>query len=446
VSAEGHNNFTISPDNKKISVEEESISKIYQWACRLTAEQSEEQYFWTEETNALLHRLQVSKGNMIAVLGLQGSGKTALRQALYLKLLDAEKKAYSVKWVGRPELTIIQRIREAESGFLGEADAEYFDTLFDDVYQKYVDAGEDIHAAFKIVKHLRIQDLGEKIPYQIADFIKAKYGLRTGRTTGDEDIARIDLWRLLPFLEKASGSKKLKEIRDYLLTDKLQTADVILIDLPDYDRSNIRQMSKDLTAIQEYWENILTDQYEGYKQDVSLMIFFQKELFQGHFFMGKLDVYELKPLTPNELLLCYRSNFGSYEPFTEEALKEIAFLSRGIFRRFKKYVRICLDRYIQKAPDTITPEHITEWITLDQLIKDMELELMTMFPKEKEHRVLSVKTLQLLREKGSLPQSEIIQEIFDGATVKASRVLNRLESWNYLKRERQAKEKIVSLA
>jgi hypothetical protein len=425
----------IKMDEKKVSTQKPSYESVYQWACRLTAEQGEEDSLWTEETSALLNRLKNSKGNMIAVIGLQGTGKTALRQALYNKLYNSKLTAYSIKWVGPPEETIIEGIRNVDDGFLNEYDEEYLTELFEILYKRHAYRGEHISSvADKIVKDLGVRDPDGTITSAIERHIEG-------------ERSKSQLMLLLPYFERAVGSKTLMEVRKGLLRDKLETADVILIDLPDYDRSNIRQMTKDLTAIQEWWEGIFTSQVEGYEQNVSLVIFFQKELFQGHFFMGKLDVYELKPLTPDQLLSCYKGRFKSFEPFVEEALKELAFLSRGIFRRFKKYVRICLDHLTQsKDINTITPDYVTQWITLDQLVKDMELELMTMFPKEKENRVLSVKLLRRLRENGPLTQSQITEKVFDGAKMKASRVLAKLEAWNYIKRERKGKENVISLA
>jgi len=276
----------------------------------------------------------------------------------------------------------------------------------------------------------------------ILRYLKARYSRRA------EETSSADLLMLLPLIEKSLGRAKIEQIRTQILMDRLQTAHTILIDMPDYDRNNSKEMHNDLTKLQFWWENVFTDQLEGYTQHVNLVLFFQKELFHGHFFFGKLDVYELKPLTPDQLLECYRSLFNDFYPFTEDALREIAILSRGVFRRFKKYIRICLDQAFLSNSNTITEitrEKVNEWITLEQVVKDMELEMMTIFPKERENRVLSVKVLRLLREKGSLPQSKIAAEIFDGASMRASRVLDRLESWGYIRRERSGKEKIVSL-
>jgi len=248
-------------------------------------------------------------------------------------------------------------------------------------------------------------------------------------------------------MERRLGSGKVQQIRNERFRGMFRTADVLLIDLPDYDRSNITQMRKDLTSIQECWESVFIDHYDHERQKTSLVVFFQKELFRGHFLMGKLDMYELKPLTPEQLLECYRMNFGSSVPFTDEAIILIGKMSRGIFRRFKKYVRVCLDQYPTGSHNiTITAENVRDRIGLNQLAADMELELATIFPKEKECRLASVIVLRRLSEEGTLTQSQITEQVFDGAEMKASRVLNRLEAWNYIKRQRKGKVKVVSLA
>jgi GTPase SAR1 family protein len=325
----------------------EVLSRIYQWACHLAAEQGEEEYYWTSSAESLFKRLLMSRGRCIAVVGLQGVGKTALRVALEKRLKENGKKAVAVKF-GVPDWA--EKLRRP----LFEADAN-LEVLF-------------------------------------------SRGL-----------------------------------------------DYFLIDLPDYDRSNISKLRKQLDDFQALWERRIVSHEGGYFQNVNIVFFFQKELFYGHFWLGKLDTYEIKPLSHEELISCYKRNFGSTFPFQEEALKTLALLSRGIFRRFKKYVRMCLDNYFEADVDVVKPENIREWITLNQLIEDAELDLMTIFPKEREHRMLSIQTLKLLSEKGPLPQQQIVEEVFDGAKMKASRVLNKLETYQYIKRERRGKEKIVSL-
>jgi GTPase SAR1 family protein len=453
VQFKNHNTITQEKEVKKKqgfplwkwSEKAERWKNVYQWACRLTTEQKEEEYLWTPETAALFNRLSTTSGNMIAVIGLQGSGKTALKQALQNELYKIGLKAFSFKWVGNPRQTIIDQVRDLEDNFLDKWDSEYFESLMWALIEEEGSNKTTYELASNIARRLKTKN-AHLIKRYLTAFLSRD---RDNVTEEEKGHIYSEISGLLPRCEKALGSKRVEEIRKQLLLDKLASAHTILIDLPDYDRANARQMDRDLASIQAWWESVFSDQcHNVYNQRVNLVIFFQKEIFHGHFFMGKLDVYELTPLPPWRLLQCYERNFKSYAPFTREAIMEIAVLSRGIFRRFKKYIRICLDKFYQDADcNTITVDLVRQWITVGQLIKDMELELMTIFPKEKELRVLSVKLLTLLREKGPLPQSVIVKEVFDGAKMKASRVLTKLESWQgYIKRERRGKEKLVCLA
>ena len=412
---EKHNTITQQKGNRF-----EDIMRVYQWACKLTAEQGEKAYLQPPEFKMVLTRLLTTTGNMIAVIGLQGVGKTAFREKLSDELWRNNKVAYSIKWKGNFEQSFVDAV-DIDEGFESH---EYIGFLFEAILA-------DFGNWTKLCEALKIP-LNSAEAHEIKKFI-----------TREGKVAYSKLYHLLPKIERFYGQKRIKELREEFLVIKLENAHTILIDLPDYDRNNINQMSKDLTLIQEWWENLCKFHDYEYKQKVNLVLFIQKELFRGHFFLGKFDVYEIKPFTPKMLTEFYEAIFGSSFPFTEEALREIAVLSRGVFRRFKKYIRICLDRLLQSGLNIITLENVRQWITLDQLVKDMELELMTIFPKEREHRILSVKLLRLLREKGPLTQSQITKEIFDGAAMKASRVLGKLEAWGYIKRERKGKDKIV---
>ena len=90
-----------------------------------------------------------------------------------------------------------------------------------------------------------------------------------------------------------------------------------------------------------------------------------------------------------------------------------------------------------------------QWIGLEQLERDLELELLDVFPKQKELRKSSVILLQLLNERKAIPQNEIAETVFDGNKMKCSRVLEKLEAWNYIVREwestGEAHRKIVKL-
>lgn len=263
----------------------------------------------------------------------------------------------------------------------------------------------------------------------------------------------LKMVEIYPLIEKALGQKKVQEVKNIVFDSQCHDIQNFIIDLPDYDRQNKQQMSKDLSSIQAFWENHLNSRGSSqYNQQGNLIIFFQEELFYGHFFLGKFDVITLKPFTPSEMTEQFLSSFP-VNPFEKEAILELASLSRGIKRRFKKYVRIVLDK--PHGPQLINRQNINDWIAVDQIVKDMESELITVFPNEKEHRVLTVKLLRLLREKGgSAKQTDIVEEIFldgDGekarqnAEMKASRVLGKLESYGCITRFRVSEGKMVKL-
>jgi len=384
------------------------FSKIYQWAVKLSTEQGEENYIWTFDTLQLVNRLRITKGNLIAVIGLQGSGKTALRQALWLELEKYGKKVLCFKW--------------------GSLDSELLNLDFnvDDVLKRLIDT----YDTYGLARKLKINHLTLEL------FLK-------GELTGSEEKAIKHL------VLKLASREERREVEKYALLDAIQTKDVILIDFPDYSKTNQSQMVRDLNEFAKWWEGLVALADNVYTHDVNVVVFFQKELFSGHFLFGKFDVFELKPMDSALLMQILKHNCGGIEPFTKEALEYLAGLSRGIIRRFKKYVRICLERAFQHSCNSITVDLVKNWIGLEQLEKDMELELMDIFPRQKELRKCSVILLQLLNERKAIPQKEIAESVFDGNKMKCSRVLEKLEAWNYIEREwestDEAHQKIVKL-
>jgi len=400
---EQHSCFTISVNNGK------NFDKLYQWSVRLSTEQGEENFVWTNETLQLANRLITTKGNLIAVVGLQGSGKTALRQALWVKLGQANKNCLCFKW-GALNPKLLNLDEDVAS-----------------VLRRLV----DVYGWFTTVKKLGVNE--EKL--------KAFY---------NGELSAVEEANLKPLILKLASKKEKEDIQRTALLDAVQTRDTILIDFPDYSRLNQAQLIKNLDEFAKWWESVILADCEGvYNQKPNVIIFFQKELFSGHFLFGKFDVCELRPMTPQLLIRILKENCGSIEPFTVEALEYLGRLSRGIIRRFKKYVKTCLEKALQHSCNSITVDYAKQWIGLEQLERDMELELMDVFPKQKELRKSSVILLQLLNERKAIPQNEIAETVFDGNKMKCSRVLEKLEAWNYIVREwestGEAHRKIVKL-
>lgn len=105
--------------------------------------------------------------------------------------------------------------------------------------------------------------------------------------------------------------------------------------------------------------------------------------------------------------------FKSTEPFTEEALLTIARMSRGIFRRFLRYITLTLDLWETNPtpPKTIETTLVKQAITAERLAEDMELELSELFPKQSDLRLQAIRLLLHLSESGPQEQSHLAEEL-----------------------------------
>ena len=79
----------------------------------------------------------------------------------------------------------------------------------------------------------------------------------------------------------------------------------------------------------------------------------------------------------------YRRRFKALAPFTEDALFTLARMSRGIFRRFLRYITLTLRRWETDRKDSIDTRIVKEAVTVEGLAEDMELELTELFPSRR---------------------------------------------------------------
>ncbi|MCJ7456703.1 hypothetical protein MUP07_08180, partial [Candidatus Bathyarchaeota archaeon] len=176
------------------------------------------------------------------------------------------------------------------------------------------------------------------------------------------------------------GGAKIVRLRKYVWRDLLRSKHTIFIDMPDYSKTDRRLMAKDLEEIYWLWNSLrLTDATPG----PNLVIAIQKEMFGGHFFFDKMSRIELKPLQPSEMVEAYVKQFKTTEPFSEDALLTVARMSRGIFRRFLRYISLTLDLWStgSQPPRSIDTATVKKAVTAERLAEDMELELVELFPK-----------------------------------------------------------------
>ena len=203
----------------------------------------------------------------------------------------------------------------------------------------------------------------------------------------------------------------------------------------------MRRVTTDLETIYWIWNELVHTSSQP-----NIVISFQKELFRGHFFLGKMNRIDLMPFKPETLLKFYEKRFHGTKPFTQEALLMIAKLSRGIFRRFLRYITLTLNHQERAAtPLPINVDQVREAVPPQLLAQDMDQQLTEIFPKQPDLRIQAVKLLLHLEEHGPTSQTEIAQ-LLNLQEYAVTRLLNKLEDNRYIQREKRGKENTVALA
>ena len=452
---------------------ESQNGKVYQWAVQSRGEQNQfdTDYLWTDTTIGLVNRLKRTRGNLILVVAKQGAGKTSLCNQLPWALSNDPKgldeKTVYFKWTGKEELIDMLKVKPVEyyAQLLHKLFLDYnFNTIQIDLHLSY----EELVVAKEIFKD------PDTIP---------------------RDSYKLFTSNFVTRMERYAGKTIIAEIKKYFFEERIETYTNLLIDTADFNKTKTNELDQHIQQIQNLW-NTINEGYNEYgteyKQQVNIVVFLQQEIYDKyrHFFIGKFKpVYFIEPLKPISLVNFYKHKFGNTEPFTPEALTELAVLSRGIFRRFKTYIGICLDnvtytitqnlntttnlllerelnnigieegsisksieegKALDNSPSisgncvTVTLTNVQAWIKDKTLIQDLELELHNVFPRNKGLRNITVQILRKLAH-GSIKQSEIVKEYFDESEKNASRFLSILEENEYITREYAGKDKMVSL-
>ena len=201
-------------------------------------------------------------------------------------------------------------------------------------------------------------------------------------------------------------------------------------------------MTTDLQDVYWLWNDLV----KASVWKPNLVIGVQKEMFAGHFFFDKMVKVELEPLAPDQMLEAYLRRFETTDPFTEDALLTLARMSRGIFRRFLRYITLTLNLWegYPRPRGVIESATVREAVTVERLAEDMEAELVELFPKQSDLRLQAVRLLTYLEEVGPKKQSELGEELGVEGYVM-SRLLVKLELHRYITRRREGTDKVMSL-
>ena len=387
-----------------------TLGNVYRWASHLTAETRWvfEDYYWSNSAKKLLFKLRNIEQGLIGVIGLQGTGKTTTLQVLASHVHTKEKPAVFIRWTA----DWFEQFSKENS----RVNKEYRLGVFDKAYDKaeaYARQHKSLFGRVPDRNTLAALELGQK-------------GYMTRDATSLQEA------------ELMLGKRECKEEMEKAVYWTLSEARYLLIDLPDYSKGSRKDMVRDLRDVEVLWKKLQQAPYELTNQ--IFVVGCQKELFKGHFFFGKMDVVEIEALKPEELIEAYKKKWEDVKPFTEDALLLIAQLSRGVFRRFLKYIQLSIERHVttkkkeeyEEMP--IDSKLVSSTVGVEQLAKDMDLELSEVF-KEKHKKLQAVKLLNFIRQVKEPSQKQIAEEL-NISEMSVGRLVRKLEAYGYVMRKR----------
>ena len=397
------------------------IQEVYAWAGQLASESRDSSwiarwYVWPRAVGQIYRHLKTAEGSIVGLVGLQGSGKTSALTAITKALIMQEREDYQ-KQIGKKP----------------DSSHEYSSAFFkwrrlDELMPLLLGGRHELSSNF-------LRDYRADLFMQLVDH---KVQLTKELIENPQSLN-------LPWAEPRFSKLALQELRQSAWLGMLREKRTILIDTPDYSKTDRRRMSSDLNEIYWLWDTLCHMVPLSESPRPNFVIAIQGEMFQGHFFFDKMKKVELTPLPPNSLVEAYRKRFKETEPFTEEALLKLASMSRGIFRRFLRYITITLDLWQSRKRrlNSIGPELVTQAISTKRLAEDMDLELADLFPKHSDLRLQAVRLLMHLESSGPTRQSQVADDL-DLEPYVLSRLLTKLELHRYIVRHREGADKIVS--
>ena len=406
-----------SPKSKKAkSSPSVQTSEIYSWASQLASESRKqdwifEWYVWPDAVREIIKKLEAMNGGIICLVGLQGVGKSS---ALLAMMEEYRKKNKSGNDLD---------LREDVIRFKWRRYAELIPSLLNGTHE--------LSESFRYVySAILIRRLENRLP--------SIYQTQLAEVKKDPATLNLD------WAEKTIGKGQAKSMREKVWLEFVRARKLLLIDTPDYSKTDRRLMTRDLEEIYWLW-NWLSRQKDSKDQTrPNIVVAVQREMLGEHFFFDKMDKVELEPLRPEQVVEAYRKRFKTIDPFTEDALLELGRMSRGIFRRFLRYLALTLRYWERNGKGRIDAGIVKQAVAVARLAEDMELELAELFPKRSDLRLLALRLLMLLEESGERKQSELA-ELLEVQPYMVSRLLTRLEETRYVIRRREGNDKIVSL-
>jgi len=371
---------------------------------------------WPDAVRGIIRELEGMSGGIIGLVGVQGVGKSSALLAIESGRMVLQREEYRrAHESGEPPNFGRDVVR-----FKWRRQSELMPSLLNGT-----------HELSKQFRHEYSKALVEHIENVFSFSIIGKAEFQQARENPDT--------LNLHWAEKAIGRREAERVREQVWLDVILEKRLLLIDTPDYSKTDRRLMAKDLDEIYWLW-NLMS---KGITKP-NIVVAIQKEMFGGHFFFDKMERVELEPLRPEEMVEAYRKRFKGVEPFTEDALLNLARMSRGIFRRFLRYITLTLRRWETSGERIIDTAIVKEAVTVARLVEDMRLELVELFPKQSELQLQAVRLLMLLEESGSRKQNELAEELGMEA-YEMTRLVEKLELHHYITRRAEGHHNVVNL-
>ncbi|MCJ7635767.1 hypothetical protein MUP77_25665, partial [Candidatus Bathyarchaeota archaeon] len=207
------------------------IKEIYSWASQLAAESRfstwmNYYYVWPKTVLRILDRLGSMSGGIIGLLGLQGVGKSSALRALYvarMRMAEAKRRVRSKEQVEEADYDVIF--------FKWRRKPELFQSLLDGIHE----ASTDFDYEYKKM---------------LSEELESRSGGSPFASKFSPELISVDS------AERELGGTAVKNLRQITWLLLLRRKNLILIDTPDYSKTDRRVMAKDLQDIYWLWNTL----------------------------------------------------------------------------------------------------------------------------------------------------------------------------------------------
>ena len=434
----------------------DSLKSIYSWASKNTSETrqlGEFKYYWSDRARRLLQILELSEGSIIAIVGLSGVGKSsaqiqvarALNDKLSQEVPRSKGRVVNFKWPGYLESNYDRILELLKMQDVNPSDEEVIQFVAENLATSRNENVMTRRLKEVFGDRLSKDDLLLKDRFDRAEIANLlRKGMAKEPPINAKDIAANLL-----------GPSDMNSFNRQLVISLLSSCHTIMIDLRDYGLRDGRAMNTDLNDIQRLWQLMNEHLYAvDAKRAPNLVSVLQKELMMSedqsvvNYFLRKASqTVELLPFSPAELVQVYKEEFGDVYPFDPETLALLGRYSRGVFRRFLRYIQLCLDWKLSHGDEVVTREIVGLVISEDDIMADWEMEMRQIFPHGEYWRYAArvLKILYTLSENEISPTLTQLGEVTEFVSRSDLwRITLKLEERGYLSRKNTKGGKVIS--